>query len=270
MLFLALAIYCSLFRNSIKFEEIRFFSHVAGLSYCNNDTLTEFTCLEHCNDYTKHLDFIGKFKFGKIVFVALKNRTNLFFSFEGTVDYSGFLMDVMIRMVPLHQDHLLSNKNSKARLVRVHYGFQIGYMSAREIILNITRNYNLPVILVGHSLGGGLASLAALEISAIRGVQLVTIGSPRVGNSHFASLLSHKVPSISRITNRQDITPLLPSSLLGYRHPPREIYISRHNLTIYCDYDNGEDMGCIRSAWPRIQVLPSHVYVFDIHVGLSC
>ena len=70
----------------------------------------------------------------------------------------------------------------------------------------------------GHSLGGGLAMLAALRISRTRGRVggLVTFGQPRTGCSTLARCLDD-VPSV-RVVNACDIVPRLPPTTLGFDH----------------------------------------------------
>ncbi len=56
-------------------------------------------------------------------------------------------------------------QESNNRKVKVHYGFIEAYKSLREVVLNSVKSSGLDtVIFTGHSLGGALASLAALDI----------------------------------------------------------------------------------------------------------
>lgn len=77
-----------------------------------------------------------------------------------------------------------------------------------------------PVTLIGHSLGGALATLAAarLERYAVRCVQLATFGAPAVGNRAFARSLQ-STTRIHRYVCAADLVPRLKTGwLLGYRH----------------------------------------------------
>ena len=65
----------------------------------------------------------------------------------------------------------------------------------------------------GHSLGGSLATLLALDVaanSAFTTPAVYTFGSPRTGDSLFASTFDQVVTNSFRIANRVDIVPTLP------------------------------------------------------------
>ena len=73
----------------------------------------------------------------------------------------------------------------------------------------------VPCYITGHSLGGAVATLAAMEIALnvpqIRPqLQLYTYASPRVGDRAFARSHSQLVPNSYRITNLSDSVPLVP------------------------------------------------------------
>jgi hypothetical protein len=75
----------------------------------------------------------------------------------------------------------------------------------------------------GHSLGGALATLLALDVAANTNVPVFknptayTYASPRTGDPHFANVYNHVVPNTFRIANRIDLVPKLPLPPL-YEH----------------------------------------------------
>jgi hypothetical protein len=75
----------------------------------------------------------------------------------------------------------------------------------------------------GHSLGGALATLLALDVAAnstnpaFKDPTVYTYASPRAGDSAFANLYNHVVPKTFRIANRIDLVPKLPLPPL-YEH----------------------------------------------------
>uniref|UniRef100_K3Y5G4 C2 domain-containing protein n=1 Tax=Setaria italica TaxID=4555 RepID=K3Y5G4_SETIT len=124
------------------------------------------------------------------------------------------------------------------------YGFLGAYDSVRNRIMALIKfavGYqdeedaeNIPrwhVYVTGHSLGGALATLLALELSssqmAKNGVIFVTMynfGSPRVGNRRFAEVYNAKVKDSWRIVNHRDIIPTVPR-LMGYCHVEAPVYL---------------------------------------------
>ncbi|HZC54273.1 MAG TPA: lipase family protein [Mycobacterium sp.] len=69
------------------------------------------------------------------------------------------------------------------------------------------------VTICGHSLGGALATLLALDVATntvFKAPAVYTYGSPRTGDSLFASTYDQVVTDSYRIANRLDIVPALP------------------------------------------------------------
>ena len=108
---------------------------------------------------------------------------------------------------------------------QVHLGFEQALFSVYPWIQDwLARTNPTRLLLTGHSLGAALVILTAtLQPSA----ELITIGSPRVGNDEFVQLLATR--AVKRFVNCADIvTRVPPKGLLGYQHLPQEIYIDRH------------------------------------------
>jgi Lipase (class 3) len=76
------------------------------------------------------------------------------------------------------------------------------------------------VTVCGHSLGGALATLLALDLAAntvFSHPAVYTLGSPRTGNALFASTFNQVVTQSYRVENRLDIVPKLPPAPM-YEH----------------------------------------------------
>ena len=59
-------------------------------------------------------------------------------------------------------------------------------------------------VLTGHSAGGALATLAALDLACAAHmprlrIAMYNFGSPRVGNKHFTTLFDQRVPNAFRV-----------------------------------------------------------------------
>jgi len=103
-----------------------------------------------------------------------------------------------------------------------HKGFTDIYMSVRPAIFELLEHIdpNKPLFITGHSLGGALATLAAIDIAhnSTYGPPIVyTFGAPRVGDPNFVKLYNYSVPLHWRIQNKYDIVPHLPT--LVYHSP---------------------------------------------------
>ena len=87
---------------------------------------------------------------------------------------------------------------------------------------------NAGVIITGHSFGGALATLSAVELNQ-RGIKadLVTFGSPRVGNDKFAKYANQMIKGKSlRVTYKNDIVTVIPPQTIGFRHVGQEIHFT--------------------------------------------
>lgn len=75
------------------------------------------------------------------------------------------------------------------------------------------------VTICGHSLGGALATLLALDVAVNTPFfpAVFTYASPRTGDSQFVAVYNHAVPNTTRIANRVDLVPKLPLPPL-YEH----------------------------------------------------
>ncbi|QRG65136.1 lipase family protein [Brevibacillus choshinensis] len=104
---------------------------------------------------------------------------------------------------------------------KTHRGFTCIYESTRNELMSVMKK--LPaskrLLVAGHSLGGGLAVLAALDISVntkFKKPVVYTYGSPRVGDPSFATRFNQSVKNSIRIFNVHDIIPTLPARV----YPP--------------------------------------------------
>jgi len=84
-------------------------------------------------------------------------------------------------------------------------------------------------LVTGHSLGGALATICALELkSRFAGeydVQMINVASPRVGNHRFADLFNEYFPEALRIVFDRDVVPGVPKFLFMYKHVGHELFI---------------------------------------------
>lgn len=145
----------------------------------------------------------------------------------------------------------LSNMNAAQKKFKyikedclTHRGFTDIYSSAREEILSIlgTLSPEKTLYVTGHSLGGALATLCAIDIaanSAYKSPRLYTYGSPRAGDPAFAKAFSSYVRSSFRYANLFDVATYVPPTI--YKLPRHEKkYYYTHVQTLYSlSFQNG-------------------------------
>lgn len=113
----------------------------------------------------------------------------------------------------------------------VHSGFFNAYASVRDTVWRVVDECMAAgggggwhLYVTGHSLGGALATLAAYEASftafasgTVSGLTMYNYGSPRVGNTEFATAFDAAVPDSWRVVNSDDVVARVPRAV-GYRH----------------------------------------------------
>jgi len=114
------------------------------------------------------------------------------------------------------------NYRGQASTVLAHHMFLATYLTIqaniRQWVQSQFQSGTRPtgIWVVGHSLGGALANLCALDLAAFLGTsypvpQLMTFGSPRVGDQSFATLFNTAVPVATRFALTWDPVTLNPS-----------------------------------------------------------
>ena len=117
----------------------------------------------------------------------------------------------------------------------VHQGFWESWKGVRDsVIKSLTKiheeNPDYRIAVVGHSLGGALATIAAGEIRNqgsewTDNIELYTYGSPRIGNTETVRFLSQQSNQSYRVTAMKDPVPRVPFTKAGYQHTSPEYWI---------------------------------------------
>jgi triacylglycerol lipase len=105
----------------------------------------------------------------------------------------------------------------------VHLGFHALYDCVRTSLFEALHavSRTVPVTLIGHNLGGALATLAAPDVARnlpIDSLSVCTFGAPRVGFGDFREASDRAIRCCHRVANQFDITPHLPTIATGWRH----------------------------------------------------
>lgn len=110
---------------------------------------------------------------------------------------------------------------------RVHRGFAAAYQSIHAQLVSLLPA-DAHLTIAGHSLGGALATLAALRLNVGYQIDAVyTFGSPRVGNGPFARAYDAQFHDFTfRIVNEGDPVPHVPWVLGTYRHLGTRVFLN--------------------------------------------
>ncbi|MES1911206.1 MAG: hypothetical protein MHM6MM_003681 [Cercozoa sp. M6MM] len=162
---------------------------------------------------------------------------------------------------------------------RVHKGFLRGYSESLQeqlwhLVETTARRFKArAVTFTGHSLGGALAQLSAVDIGQdlpdSMMTRVITFGSPRVGDPIFRNQdIPGVVDSIFRVVHRRDSVPGLPLRSFGFRHGAQEVwYHNKRDPSEYrlCRDSDDEDKNCSRGG---IQTsLDQHLMYLGIQAG---
>lgn len=261
------------------FLSLERYARIVDVAYCvgiaGTGIAPPFSCASRCADFPE-LRLVTTWNTGVMMrdscgYIAIDDSAReIIVAFRGTYSIANTVADLSTipqKYVPYEpgegeDDDADIAGRTKCTNCTVHMGFLASWQSTRNLVLPIVaeaRNQSMNsssvspaasyrVHLVGHSLGGAVAALAALEMKAVLGwedIQVTTFGEPRVGNSGFATFLegvfdlrsntSTTTPVLAdtyrRVTHKNDPVPLLPLSDWGYRSHAGEIFITKADLS---------------------------------------
>jgi hypothetical protein len=116
----------------------------------------------------------------------------------------------------------------------------------------------------GHSLGGALATLLALDVAAntpFKNPAVYTYASPRAGGPLFVSTYNQVVPNTNRIAGRLDLVPKLPLPPL-YDHVDGLYEVNSVQLAIPPRILIKPDLACLH-------ILPSYLHLLSLQTGAT-
>lgn len=126
-------------------------------------------------------------------------------------------------MASLDLDYLqtdLTSLNNYIPGLRGHKGVYQAYQSVRQRIINTLKSFNSPqIVITGHSLGGSLSTLCALDLSSLNPIHY-SFAAPLLFNSIGCDVFNKVVPHSYRIVNLSDMVTLFPLPIM----PSGDIY----------------------------------------------
>jgi len=248
------------------------FTEYARAAFCEPENIVHWDCGDPCDNAPIDLEISPKpfgpgplFQMKGFVAVLAKSSKlsaktgNLcIVGFRGTQDNNNgnLLADALF----LHTSWP-SRKNDWCKGCSVDSGFAHAYEEVRGDFLQDVEDLNCSsAIVVGHSLGGAVASLASIDLRASRAVNVTgvwTFGKPRVGNHAYVTAYARAAehygvhPSMWRVVSTADAIPHLPPNDLGYCHEGTEVFYKDETTYQICpsnQRDLGENQTCMLSV----------------------
>ena len=164
----------------------------------------------------KHIKTITPKWSGGRAYVAINKKKELIVVFRGTDsdDKKEKISNIFTDINSLKKKMSWLENHRKFKGVKAHMGFVNEYERFRVEIIKIVKKHRKSTIFVtGHSLGGALATLCALDIRVNMKVPvyLYTSGSPRViCGDKFVKLFNERVDTKFRIALKKDPVSLVP------------------------------------------------------------
>lgn len=167
----------------------------------------------------------------------------------------------------------------------VHNGFlEAQQLVAKEINAEVSRLLKLypsyKVVVTGHSLGGAMGILQALDllgatqpaVTSGGNLRLYTYGQPRVGEVDFSAypdaLINAKGGAYYRVVHDRDIVPHNPPMATRFVHSVREVWEMDNGKLAFCSTTDPEDDDCSNSCWAPTSI-PDHLEYLSFPIS-SC
>lgn len=264
--------------SSTLYDSLAELAQLTDVAYCVSTAGIQepFECLSWCTNFP-HFELVETFNTGSLLgdaagYVALdhsKHDPRIIVAFRGTYNVANTITDLSTmpqKYVPYIPPNDTSSDPSELYPVAqdecanctVHAGFLTSWFNSRDTILSHVKSAKAAypkyqVHLVGHSLGGAVSLLAALDFQSHGWDPIITtFGEPRVGNAAFVDYVNGMSWDYRRVTHIEDPVPLLPPMNIGYRSHGSEIYIASKELptevkdVVSCD--GNKDPACSASG----------------------
>ncbi|MHA2276927.1 MAG: lipase family protein [Candidatus Kariarchaeaceae archaeon] len=160
-----------------------------------------------------------------------KDESRLIIAFRGTTSLRDAWTDVQISKKIFPRLGFFRRVFSIRSILKAkaHEGFFRSYLSIREELMELVNSQlkekEYDIYLTGHSLGGSLATIAALDFARETKMNITnyTFGAPKVGNKRFVKYYNKKVKDTYRVVNDEDPIPSIPG--FSFKHVKNGVLI---------------------------------------------
>ena len=221
-----------------------------------------------------------------------RKRRLITLAFRGTEFPGTQIIDQIISVLTTPKTPFPTGGNVQRYFANAHDKL---YRRVNESVTNLVKMYpSYSFVVTGHSLGGALASLAAVslvhqKVLPSSRLSLYTFGEPRVGDKEFVYNFNRLVNNSWRVVHSRDIFSHLPTcQLIGgcsmpingpYQHKTEIFYpnVSMKTDSYYIQCRGDDSYNCSgRMIWNNpcttdlAKCIDCHVRYFDIHLGKFC
>ncbi|KAI9251348.1 catalysis At the Interface: the anatomy of A conformational change in A triglyceride lipase [Phascolomyces articulosus] len=250
-----------------EIKELAFYSSLSADVYCSSVINNKKFDCPYC-DKAKHLKVVDAFTTTTYDTNALIARGDaektIYIVFRGSQSVRNWVAD--FTAVPVNYHNVPRAK--------VHLGFLQSYREVeKQLVATVSRQLQAhpgyTVAVDGHSLGGSVALLCALDLyeKGVKNIKLYTQGQPRVGNKAFAEYVTKTGIPYKRVVHENDPVPHFPNNniVFEFYHAGEEFW-DTHNLVVVCP--NGlESKYCSSSLIVGLNPL-DHVFYFGMSTGV--
>eukprot|EP01029_Cantina_marsupialis_P019103 TRINITY_DN44432_c0_g1_i2.p1 TRINITY_DN44432_c0_g1~~TRINITY_DN44432_c0_g1_i2.p1 ORF type:complete len:298 (-),score=53.44 TRINITY_DN44432_c0_g1_i2:567-1460(-) len=251
--------------------------HIASAAYCNTTRLEYWDCPLCRSQFPSMTDIfvVENDALNSHVFAGRINDI-IVVSFRGTKETS-----IKNWVTDIHATHTNMPDVYNCKDCEVHTGFYAAYSALRVTLLDsISQIRNRSPVnikgffVVGHSLGGALATLHAFELRSLNyeNVKTITFGSPRVGNQRFAEEFAEAMKGLGhfRVTHHRDLVPKVPPKPMGFQHVEGEVFYAHEDSETFqlCNDYFSEDSNCQESlhCWS----IGDHLNYVRVRTDIMC
>ncbi|KRW99527.1 hypothetical protein PPERSA_03997 [Pseudocohnilembus persalinus] len=161
----------------------------------------------------------------------------------------------------------------------VHKGFYKAWQAVSDEVMSTYRSLKsshsgAKTYVTGHSLGGAIATLCALELrqAGFQVDNFYVFGCPRVGNQQFAEYGAQQLPYEVEVVHYKDPVPHVPLSVQGFvRIPTETYYYSKTDVNAYkwCPSAGGEENSKCSNKLLLATNIGDHLNYLGVYTGCT-